>query len=264
MSDAKIESAGGTKLEDGEMKGLFFEDEPEPSIPPKYQGNGLTKEFAILGERPKNGEWRPMQGHPPYNRSHVPADVINSESRTSIPNTDPFFSNLYTHPPAVETTSLSQSHHRYEPSPSRDVIPVTTEQQLDTPSSFTEPKPFTTHACTAEFSPAQVPAALRILQYIKSHPATPEGVNSPIPHGLITSELAEIRDGWGRCLIGACYAARERETRASAEKASNVVLSSISMDHACGKVGSRRRADSLYDHIRNEHLRYRPYWCETW
>ncbi|KAG8788991.1 hypothetical protein FRC20_001001 [Serendipita sp. 405] len=79
-----------------------------------------------------------------------------------------------------------------------------------------------------EFTSSQLPAAIAIINYQQQHPGT------PIPTAFITSELAEIKDGKGRCLVGSC--------------ASSTAVP--------------KRADYLYEHIRDRHFNCRPYRCE--
>ncbi|KAG8845335.1 hypothetical protein FRB91_001862 [Serendipita sp. 411] len=79
-----------------------------------------------------------------------------------------------------------------------------------------------------EFTPSQLPAAVAIINYQQQHPGT------PIPTAFITSELAEIKDGKGRCLVGSC----------------------------ASSTAAPKRADHLHEHIRDRHFNYKPYRCE--
>ncbi|CCA71167.1 hypothetical protein PIIN_05103 [Serendipita indica DSM 11827] len=80
-----------------------------------------------------------------------------------------------------------------------------------------------------QFTQSQQPAARVIFKYMTDHP------NAVIPTTYITSTLADIKDGRGRCLIGACVADAKS-----------------------------KRADHLYDHIRDKHFGSRPYVCSFW
>ncbi|KAG8807756.1 hypothetical protein FRC19_006347 [Serendipita sp. 401] len=79
-----------------------------------------------------------------------------------------------------------------------------------------------------EFTPSQLPAAIAIINYQQQHPGT------PIPTAFITSELAEIKDGKGRCLVGSC----------------------------ASSTAAPKRADHLHEHIRDRHFNCKPYRCE--
>ena len=149
-----------------------------------------------------------------------------------------------------------------------DSISATSLSSKGEVSCTTNNASITTYACVAEFTPNQVPPALRILQYLKLNKMLDgDSTVYQVPEELMTSELVEIRDGWGWCLIGVCGITRYKERVTSIEsvdgREGDVDLASTSANGR-GNPWSRRRADMLYDHIRMIHLRYRPLWCTTW
>lgn len=89
--------------------------------------------------------------------------------------------------------------------------------------------------------PHQQAAAQKICEYMQAHP------KAAIPASLITTDLAEIRDGRGWCLIGNCGIER------AAQKVNPL--------YDVTKDGSRKRLDHLYDHIRDKHFDNRPFRC---
>jgi hypothetical protein len=94
----------------------------------------------------------------------------------------------------------------------------------------------------AGFSQEQLPTAHAILQFIVEHP------REPIPSHLINDRLVEIKSGRGYCLIGNCGAER--------------AMQKFNPDYDPSKdTTSRKRADHLYDHIRDKHFNCRPFQC---
>ncbi|KIM30287.1 hypothetical protein M408DRAFT_296410, partial [Serendipita vermifera MAFF 305830] len=89
--------------------------------------------------------------------------------------------------------------------------------------------------------PHQQAAAQKICEFMQARP------KAAIPASLITTDLAEIRDGRGWCLIGNCGIDR------AAKK--------INPLYDVTKDGSRKRLDHLYDHIRDKHFDNRPFRC---
>jgi hypothetical protein len=94
------------------------------------------------------------------------------------------------------------------------------------------------------FTEAQVQAARNIQRFQLVHPG------NAIPAALITSELAEIVEGKGWCLIGSCGLERENNKM-------NPTYN-VATDKA------RKRLDHLYDHIRDKHFGCRPHQCLVW
>ena len=92
-----------------------------------------------------------------------------------------------------------------------------------------------------QFTPQQQVAAANILNYKAHHP------EASIPASFITTELAEVHDGRGWCLIANCGVERAKQK--------NNPLYHIS------KGTSRKRLDHLYDHIRDKHFNCRPFVC---
>jgi hypothetical protein len=96
----------------------------------------------------------------------------------------------------------------------------------------------------AGFSHDQIPAAQAILQFIAERPT------EPIPSHLINDKLVEISGGRGYCLIGNCGIERAMQKGKAETEAS--------------KDPARKRADHLYDHIRDKHFDCRPFRCNLW
>jgi hypothetical protein len=101
----------------------------------------------------------------------------------------------------------------------------------------------TTPTMGAGFSQEQIPAALAILQFMVERPT------EPIPSPLITKQLAEISGGRGYCLIGNCGVERARQKNNPGYDASKDTM---------------KRADHLFDHIRDKHFNCRPFQCSQW
>ncbi|KIM30288.1 hypothetical protein M408DRAFT_328323 [Serendipita vermifera MAFF 305830] len=91
--------------------------------------------------------------------------------------------------------------------------------------------------------PHQQAAAQKIWEFMQAHP------KAAISASLITTDLAEIRDGRGWCLMGNCGMER------AAQKV-NPLYEVI-------KDTSRKRLDILYDHIRDKHFDNRPFRCSV-
>ena len=92
-----------------------------------------------------------------------------------------------------------------------------------------------------QFTPQQQVAAANILNYKAHYP------EASIPASFITTELAEVHDGRGWCLIANCGVERAKQR--------NNPLYDISKDT------SRKRLDHLYDHVRDKHFNCRPFVC---
>jgi hypothetical protein len=92
-----------------------------------------------------------------------------------------------------------------------------------------------------QFAPHQQQAARSILNYNQLHPET------AIPASLITSELAEVQDGRGWCLLGNCGVDRAKQK--------------LNPHYDIHKDTTRKRLDHLYDHIRDKHFNCRPFRC---
>jgi hypothetical protein len=101
----------------------------------------------------------------------------------------------------------------------------------------------TTPTLGAGFSLEQIPAAQAILQFITDRPG--EAISSH----LINDQLVEISGGY--CLIGNCRTELEKQRCNPESVPSKDIISS-------------KRADHLYDHIRNKHFNYRPFRCIQW
>jgi hypothetical protein len=112
-------------------------------------------------------------------------------------------------------------------------------------SSAMPRSPTTSGFVSTGFTSLQIPAAQAILNHLRQHP------NSAFPSSLITSDLAEIYEGRGWCLIGNCGIERANQ------KASPFYDPSAPDD-------SRKRVDHLYDHIRDKHFNCRPFLCTMW
>jgi hypothetical protein len=91
------------------------------------------------------------------------------------------------------------------------------------------------------FAPRQQQAALNIMNYKAAHPGT------AIPASFITSDLAEVQDGRGWCLIGNCGVDRANQR--------------LNPHYDPSKDTARKRLDHLYDHIRDKHFNCRPFRC---
>jgi hypothetical protein len=102
----------------------------------------------------------------------------------------------------------------------------------------------TTPSMVAGFSQEQLPAAQAILQFIADRP------HEPIPSHLINDQLVEISTGHGYCLIGNCGIKRAMQKCNPESDASKETL--------------KKRADHLYDHIRDKHFNCRPFQCIQW
>jgi hypothetical protein len=94
------------------------------------------------------------------------------------------------------------------------------------------------------FKEAQIQAARNIQRFQLMHPG------NTIPAALITSELAEIKEGRGWCLIGSCGLERENDKTDPTYNADTDK--------------TRKRLDHLYDHIRDKHFVSRPHQCMVW
>ncbi len=103
----------------------------------------------------------------------------------------------------------------------------------------------TTPTMGAGFSQEQIPAAQAILQFIAERPS------GPIPSHLINDRLVETSNGRGYCLIGNCGVER--------------AMQKCNPDYDASKDTTlRKRADHLYDHIRDKHFNYWPFQCGLW
>ncbi|PVG00589.1 kinase-like protein [Serendipita vermifera] len=105
-------------------------------------------------------------------------------------------------------------------------------------SSIRLHKPYT----PLTFTTKQISAVQAILQYLRDNP------NPPLPSTLITSELAEVKDGHGWCLIGGC---RSESTRHKTKTSYNF----------SDEKPTLKTIDQIYDHILrthfNLHIHYR-------
>lgn len=94
------------------------------------------------------------------------------------------------------------------------------------------------------FTDSQLAAAQNIVQFQATHPG------SAIPAVLITSDLAEIYDSKGWCLIGNCGVER--------------IANRLNPQYDPSSDKKRKRLDHLYDHIRDKHFGCRPHHCYNW
>jgi len=99
----------------------------------------------------------------------------------------------------------------------------------------------TTPSMVAGFSQEQLPAAQAILQFIADRS------NEPIPSHLINDQLADITNGHGYCMIGNCAIKR--------------AMQKCNPESDTAKETLKKRADHLYDHIRDKHFNCRPFQC---
>ena len=105
-------------------------------------------------------------------------------------------------------------------------------------TSPVDPGPLVEHDLTA-FLPHQQEAAQKVYDYMLAHP------NAAIPWSLITSELAEVEESRGWCLIGDCGIDRAVQRANPHYDTTKDAL----------------RKDDLYDHIGQNHFNYRPFRC---
>jgi hypothetical protein len=92
-----------------------------------------------------------------------------------------------------------------------------------------------------QFTPHQQTAALNTLNWQQIHRT------AVIPASLITAELDEVQGGRGWCLIGNCGVDRAKQK--------------VKPQYDVVKDTTRKRLDSLYDHIRDKHFNCRPFRC---
>jgi hypothetical protein len=111
--------------------------------------------------------------------------------------------------------------------------------------SFSRGSHTVTSSVGVGFSQDQIPAAQAIAQFIAEHPG------ETIPSHLITDPLVEISNGYGYCLIGNCGVEYTMQ-KCNEEKDTNK------------GTASRKRADRLYDHIRDVHFNCRLFRCGQW
>ena len=106
--------------------------------------------------------------------------------------------------------------------------------------SLVNPGSLADHGPTT-FLPHQQEAAQQIFNYKQIHP------KAAIPASFITSELAEVKEGRGWCLIGNCGLDRAAQRD--------------NPHYDITKDLSKKRLDHLYDHIRDKHFDNRPFRC---
>lgn len=204
------------------------------------------------------------RSNPPFLTGTTLVDTIDGTGNT-IQNAG---SLSFTHPKRVHVGSFTANGNvnRMLKDLEGPVRQIHENKELVLPAFSHPPRPPSAYACQVGFTSAQIRPAMRILQHLKAQRTEGESDTTPVPDELMTSELVEIRDGWGWCLIGTCGIARHTEragfSKHADTKANNSLLS-LDPSEGRGNVWSRRRADMLYAHIRKAHLRYRPFWCKA-